>query len=163
MTSNDLKMTSKNENYKLISKKVKTKNNLRGGVPNEDSIHGRDLIEQAFSSQSMAEFIESLMKYSKVRNEISKTIEKKKYIESYSAQSKIGQNASYQSKVFEQAINIIGDTIENMDIQKEQKDKRIEFLEIKIGLPDFKVIEEMNKLGLKKHHFKKKVIGLRRG
>ena len=60
LTSNDLKrlqMTSKDDD-KTVSKKVKTKNNLKGGDPNEDTILGRDLIEQAFSSTKMAEFVE---------------------------------------------------------------------------------------------------------
>ena len=34
-----------------------------------------------------------------------------------------------------------------MDIKIEQKDNKIQFLENKIGIPDCKVIEEMNKLG----------------
>ena len=55
ISSNEFKkpqMTSKdtNENVKPVFKKVKTKSILRGGDPNEDSINGRDLIEQAFSS-----------------------------------------------------------------------------------------------------------------
>ena len=40
-------------------------------------------------------------------------------------------------------------TIEDMDIEKEQK-KEKELLENEIGLPDSKVIEEMNELGLNK-------------
>ena len=39
---------------------------------------------------------------------------------------------------------------EHMDIKVEQKFNKEEFLENKIGLPDSKVIEEMNKLRLKK-------------
>ena len=46
------------------------------------------------------------------------------------------------------------DTFENMD--NEQKDSKIEFLENKIGLPDCKVIEEMNRLGLNKISSKRK-------
>ena len=42
-----------------------------------------------------------------------------------------------------------------MDIEKAQKDNKIEFLENKIGLPDSKVIEEMNGLGLNKISSKK--------
>ena len=55
-TSNDLKrpqMTSKdvNENDTPVSKKIKTKNSLRGGDPNDvNPIHGSIHIEQAFSS-----------------------------------------------------------------------------------------------------------------
>ena len=69
---------------------------------------------------------------------------------------KLGQNALIQSKVFEQAINRMRDTIEYMDIEIEQKDNKIESLENKIGLPDCRVIEEMNRLGLNKITFKRK-------
>ena len=48
------------------------------------------------------------------------------------------------------------DTIEDTDIESEQNDNKTEILENKIGLPDCKVIEEMNKLGLKKIKPKKK-------
>ena len=52
-TSNDLRrpqLTSKDENSKLVSEKVKTKNILKGGNPYEIHNHARDLIEQVFSS-----------------------------------------------------------------------------------------------------------------
>ena len=75
----------------------------------------------------MAEFIEIMKKDSKVQNEIPQFIEKYNK-ESYATQSKEGRNALIQSKVFEQAINIMGDTIEDMDIEIEQKDNEIEFL-----------------------------------
>ena len=107
----------------------------------------------------MAEFTQKIKNDSKVQNEISQTIEKYNK-ESYSTQSKIGQNALIQSKVFEQARNIMGDTIEDMDIEIEQKDNKMEFLENKMDLPDCKVIEEMNRPGLNKYHLKEKVIGL---
>ena len=84
-----------------------------------------------------------------VQNEIIQTLEKYSK-ESYSTQSKIGQNASIKNKVFEQALNLMGETIEDMDTETD-KDNKTEFLENKIGLPDCKVREEeMNKLGLKK-------------
>ena len=50
-SSNDLKsprMTSKDKNDKPVSKKVKSKNTLKGGDPNDNPSNGRDLIEQAF-------------------------------------------------------------------------------------------------------------------
>ena len=37
-----------------------------------------------------------------------------------------------------------------MDIELEQKDNKIQFLEDRIGIPDSKVIEEMNRLDLDK-------------
>ena len=39
------------------------------------------------------------------------------------------------------------DTIEDMDIEKEQKGNKEEFFENKIKLPDCKVTDERNKLG----------------
>ena len=54
----------------------------------------------------------------------------------------------------------MGDTIEDMDIEKEQEHKKIEFLESKRGLPDFEAIEEMNKLQLNIYHPDEKKIGL---
>ena len=103
----------------------------------------------------MAEFIEVIKKGSKFRNEISQTIEKYNK-ESYATQSKIGQNASIQRKVFEQAINKMSDTIGSMDTEIEQEDNKIDLSENKIGSPDCKVIEEMNKLGINKISSKRK-------
>ena len=54
----------------------------------------------------------------------------------------------------------MGDTIEDTDIEKEQKDNKIETLENDIGLPDCEVIEEMNKLGLNKMSSEEKEMGL---
>ena len=50
----------------------------------------------------------------------------------------------------------MGDTFEDVDIEIEQKDNKKEFLESKIGLPDCKIIEEMNKLGLNRISSKRK-------
>ena len=70
----------------------------------------------------------------------------KYYKESYSTQSKIGQNALIQSNNSEQAMIIMGDTIEDMDTEIEHKDNKIEISEKKIEIPDSKVIEERNRL-----------------
>ena len=92
-----------------------------------------------------------MTKDSKVQNKISQAI--KIYIkESYSTQTKIGQNALIQRKVFEQAKEVMGDTIEDMDIEVEKKENKIMFLENEIRLTDSKVIEELNELGLKQYH-----------
>ena len=40
----------------------------------------------------------------------------------------------------------LGKTIEDMDIETELKDHKMEFLELKLGLPDSKIIEEVEKL-----------------
>ena len=103
----------------------------------------------------MAEFIEIVRKDSRVQNETSQTIDKYNK-ESYSKQSKTGQNVLIQSKVFEQAINIMGDNFQDMDIEIQKKDNKIEILESKKGLPDSKVIEKMNILRLKKTTSKKR-------
>ena len=70
--------------------------------------------------------------------------------ESFSTRSQIGQNALIQSKVFKQAINIMGETISDMDIEIKRRDNKIQFLENKIGITDSKVIEEMKRLDLNK-------------
>ena len=44
----------------------------------------------------------------------------------------------------------MGDTIDDMDIEIEQKDNKISFLENKIGVTDDKIVEEMNRLDLNK-------------
>ena len=51
---------------------------------------------------------------------------------------------------------IMGETISDMDIEIEQKDNKIQFLEDKIGIPDSKVIEEMNRLDLNNMSFEEK-------
>ena len=87
----------------------------------------------------MADFKEIIKKDSKVQNEITQTIEKYNK-QTYSTQSKIGQHVLIQRKVPEQAIKKMGETVEDMDIETEQKHNKIEFLENEIRLPDFKVI-----------------------
>ena len=42
-----------------------------------------------------------------------------------------------------------------MDIELEQKDNKTQFLEDEIGIPDFKVVEEMNRLNFSKNEPKK--------
>ena len=68
----------------------------------------------------------------------------------------MGQNALIQSKIFKQAIEIMGDTINDMDIEIEQKDNKISFLENRIGVTDDKFVEEMNRLDLNKISNKEK-------
>ena len=97
----------------------------------------------------MAEFIEIIEKDPNIQNEISQTIDKHNK-ESISKRSQRGQKALIQSKVFKQAINIMGETISDMDIELEQKDNKTQFLEDKIGRPDSKVVEEMKRLDLNK-------------
>ena len=50
----------------------------------------------------------------------------------------------------------MGETISDMDIEIEQKANKVQFLEEKIGIPDSKDIEEMNKLDLNKTSYEKK-------
>ena len=54
----------------------------------------------------------------------------------------------------------MGDIIEDVDIEIEQKDNKLEVLENKIALPGCKKFEESNRLGLNKTSSKEKVIGL---
>ena len=53
-------------------------------------------------------------------------------------------------------MNKMGDTIEDMDMDIEQKDNRKELLGNKTRLPDCKDKEEVNKIGLNKKYSKRK-------
>ena len=57
------------------------------------------LLDKLLRLQKMAELMEIIKQYSKIQNEISQTIEEYNK-ESPSTESKIGQNALIQSKVF---------------------------------------------------------------
>ena len=78
----------------------------------------------------MAGFIEIIINDVNIQNEISQTIGKYNK-ESFSTRSQLVQNALIQSKVFKQAIKIMGETISIMEIELEQKDNKIQFLEDK--------------------------------
>ena len=47
-----------------------------------------------------------------------------------------------------------------MDKELEQKDDKLQFFDDKIGTPDSEVVEEMNRLDIKKYQVEKKMIGL---
>ena len=97
----------------------------------------------------MTDFIEIIQKDTKIQNDISNIVNKYNN-QSYATKSILGKNALVQSTIYKEAINIIGDTIDDMDIEIEQKDNKISFLENKIGVTDAKVIEEMKRLDLDK-------------
>ena len=103
----------------------------------------------------MADFIEIIQKDTKIQNDISNIVDKYNN-QSLATRSKLGQNALIQSNIYKEAINIMGDTINDMDVEIEQKENKILFLENKIGVTDDKVIEEMNRLDLNKISDKEK-------
>ena len=60
-------------------------------------------------------------------------------------------------KPFKVAINIMCETVSDMDIEKEQEDNKIQFLEDTfLGIPVSKVVEEMNRLDSNKKPSKDK-------
>ena len=97
----------------------------------------------------MTDFIEIIQKDSKTQDKISQIIDKYNN-QSYATKSKFGQNALIQSSIYKEAINIMGDTISDMDIEIEQKDNNKNFLGDKIGVTDDEVVEEMYKFNLNK-------------
>ena len=103
----------------------------------------------------MTDFIEILQKDSEIQNDISNIIDKYNN-QSYATRSKLGENPLIQSSIYKEAINIMGDTINDMYVEIKQKDNKISFLENKIGVTDDKVIEEMNRLDLNKIFDKEK-------
>ena len=103
----------------------------------------------------MTDFIEIIQKDSNIQDDISNIIDKYNN-QSYAIKSILGQNAIIQSSIYREAINITGDTINDMDIELEEKDNKKSFLENKIGVTDDRVIEEMNRLDLNKISDKEK-------
>ena len=103
----------------------------------------------------MTDFIEIIQKDTKIQNDISNIVDKYNN-QSYPTKSILGKNALIQSSIYKEAISIMGDTIINMDVEIEQKDNKISFLENKIGVTDDKVIEEMNRVDLNKISDKEK-------
>ena len=72
----------------------------------------------------MTDFVKFIRRDSKVQDDISQFIETQNK-ESYAAQSKLNENDLIQSNVFSQAIEIMVQTIGDMDIEIEQKDNKI--------------------------------------
>ena len=97
----------------------------------------------------MTDFIEIIQKDTKIQNDISNIVDKYNN-QSYATKSILGKNALIQSSIYKEAINILGDTINDMDVEIEQKDNKISFLENKIGVTDDKIVEELNRLDLNK-------------
>ena len=97
----------------------------------------------------MTDFIEIIQKDTKLQNGISNFVDKYNN-QSFATKSILGKNALIQSSIYKEAISIMGDTIIDMDVEIEQKDNKISFLENKIGVTDDKVKEEMNRLDLNK-------------
>ena len=97
----------------------------------------------------MTDFIEIIQKDTKIQNNISNIVDKYNN-QSYATKSILGKNALIQSSIYKEAINIMGDTINDMDVEIEQKDNKKLFLENKIGVTDDKIVEEMNRLDLNK-------------
>ena len=97
----------------------------------------------------MTDFIEIIQKDTKIHNDISNIVDKYNN-QSFATKSTLGKNALIQSSIYKGAINIMSDTINDMDIGIEQKDNKISFLENKIGVTDDKIVEESNRLDLNK-------------
>ena len=103
----------------------------------------------------MTDFIEIIQKDTKIQNVILNIVDKYNN-QSHTTRSELSRNALIQSSVYEEAINIMGDTINDMDTESEQKDNKKILSEKKIGITDDKLIEEMNRLHLNKISNKEK-------
>ena len=68
----------------------------------------------------MTEFMEIIKKDLNIQNEDSQTIEKYNK-NSFSTSCQVGQNALIRNKVFEQLIEMLGHTNNDMDIEIERK------------------------------------------
>ena len=74
----------------------------------------------------MTDFIEIIQKDTKIQNDISNIVDKYNN-QSYATKSILGKNAIIQSSIYKEAINIMGDTMNDMDVEIEQKDKKYRF------------------------------------
>ena len=72
----------------------------------------------------MTDFIEIIQKDTKMQNDISNIVDKYNK-QSYATKSILGKSALIQSSIYKEAINIMGDTKNVMDIEIEQKDNKI--------------------------------------
>ena len=97
----------------------------------------------------MTDFIEFIQKDTKIQHDISNIVDEYNN-QSYATKSILSKNALIQSSIYKEAINIMGDTITDMDVEIEQKDNKISFPENKIGVTDDKIVEEMKRLDLNK-------------
>ena len=77
-------------------------------------------------TQEKAELLEIINKVSNLQNGKSETIEQFNK-RSYATQLKERQNALNQSKVFEEAISMIGDSIQDMHKETEEKVNKMRF------------------------------------
>ena len=105
----------------------------------------------------MTDFFEIIQKDTKIQKDISNIVNKYNN-QSYATKSILGKNALIQSSIYKKAINFMGDTIDDMDKEIEQKHNKISFLGNKIGVTDDKIIEEKNRLDLNKVSDKEKNI-----
>ena len=68
----------------------------------------------------MTDFIEIIKQDDKSKSNISQVVDKYNK-KSYETRSMLGQKALIQSSIFKEAINIMGDTINEMDLEIEKK------------------------------------------
>ena len=64
----------------------------------------------------MTDFIKIIQKDSKIQDNISQVIDKYDN-QSYATKSELGRNALIQSNIYKEAINIMRETINDMDIE----------------------------------------------
>ena len=60
-----------------------------------------------------------------------------------------GQNALIQKSVFEDAIQLLGETIDDMDKKFELKDNRIDFLADEVGILNEQIRKHVEQVNLK--------------
>lgn len=66
-----------------------------------------------------------------------------------STKEELGRNMLIKNTIYNKAIYQMGDTIADMDIEIEEKDSKINYLEKKIGITDKEIIKEMSNKGIK--------------
>ena len=74
----------------------------------------------------MTDFIEIIQKDTKIQNDISNIVDKYNN-QSFATKSILGKNALIQSSIYKEAINIMGETINDMDVEKNKRTTKYRF------------------------------------
>ena len=78
----------------------------------------------------MTDFFEFIQKDTKIQNDVSNIVDKDNN-QSYATKSILGKNALIQSSIYKEAINIMGDTINDMDVELNRRTTKYRFWKTK--------------------------------
>ena len=108
---------------------------------------GEGLIDNTFNTNWILRFVEAVENNAKIWKDLGPTVEKY-WKQSYGKQSQVGQKTLMQIRIYEQATEIMDETIENLDKKIELRNSKIKIIPVKIGSSDEKSIQEIERISL---------------